>query len=229
MSEQMPQASENAPPPTDVQPSQPAPGTQPAYEPVSAGPVEQPKKRSGCRSCALGCLITLGVFVLVLVFAAGWFFNWPAQWGLVASPAESVFEPGVNPYASDDLEAELAAQGLNMQGVSVFVVATEDGSGHVAYILVDDQNGADWSHDTYRSAAEGFLILSAGTQAADTYAISRIAVDHRDEQGTQAAVMTAPTTALREYAAGAITQQELFDQMDGYADMAGMLAGASSE
>jgi hypothetical protein len=177
----------------------------------------------------LGCLGSLGVLVLLLLVAAGWFFNWPAQWGLVASPSEALFEPGVNPYASDALEEELAAQGLNMQGVSVYVVSAEDGSGHTAYLLVDDQKGADWSHETYRSAAEGLLILSATTQAADTYGISRVAVDHRDEQGTQAAVMTAPVVALREYAAGAISQQELFDQMDGYADMAGVIAGASEE
>ncbi len=91
------------------------------------------------------------------------------RWGLVASPAEQLFEPGVNPYASDALADELAAQGLNMQGVSVIVVPAEDPSAHVAYILVDDHAGRRLEHDTYKSAAEGFMVLAATTQAADTY------------------------------------------------------------
>ncbi len=40
-------------------------------------------------------------------------------------------------------------------------------------------------------------------------------------------MVTAPTPVLREYAAGTITQQELFDQMDAYFDMAGMAGGMS--
>ncbi len=199
---------------------------QPPGQPPSE-PTSEQSGRSGCRGCLKGCLVTLLAFTVVILLAAGWFFDIPVRWGLVASPAERLFEPGVNPYASEALEEELAAQGLNMQGVSAYVVASEDPPGQVAYILVDDQEGTEWSHDVYRSPAEGLLILSATTQAADTYGIVRVAVDHRDENGTQAAVVTAPVPALREYAAGTITQQELFDQMDGYADLAGMMAGAS--
>ena len=171
----------------------------------------------------MGCLVTILVLLLIGLIGAGWFFNWPVAWGLVSSPAEQLFEPGVNPYASDGLASELAAQGLGMEGVTVYVIPNEDASGHLAYILVDDTKGASWSHEKYKSAAEGFMILAATTQAADKYGIVRVAVDHRDGNGVQAAVVTAPVPALREYAAGSITQQELFDQMDAYADMAGVL------
>jgi len=218
---------DQVPPPVNPTPVQPYAAAPAPAQPYAAQPAAQPpaKKRSGCLTCLLGCLGVFLLFLCIIAVAVGWFFNVPVRWGLVASPAEQLFEPGVNPYASNALAEELAGQGLNMEGVSVYVVPAEDPAAHTAYILVDDMQGASWQHDTYKSAAEGFMILAAATQAADTYGIERIAVDHRNAEGVQAAVVTAPTPALREYAAGSITQQELFDQMDAYADMTGMAGG----
>jgi hypothetical protein len=177
----------------------------------------------------MGCLIALGVFVLVAVVSLGWFFNVPVRWGLVASPAEEFFARTSNPWAERDLENEFAAQGIALDGVWVMVHPNDDGSGNIAYILVDDAAGADWKPADYgyRNAVEGFLVLTATSQAAERYDIERVAVDHRDMEGVQAAVMTAPTPVLREFAAGTVTKEQLFQEMDGYADLGGVMGGMS--
>ena len=191
-----------------------------------AAPVEKPK--SGCRGCFKGCLITLGVFVLVLALGAGWFFNVPARLGIVASPSEEFYSASSNPWAEEAVIAELTAEGIALDGVSVWVQSSPDSDAMIAYILVDGSRGATWDvRGEYRSAVEGFLVYTALTQAATDYGIERVAVDHWDESGTQAAIMTAPTSVLRDFAAGTISKEQLYEQMDGYADFVGFLGGMS--
>lgn len=60
----------------DVTPSFPSAGAYPPGAPPYAGPVEPPKK--GMHGCLKGCLITLGVMVVMCCVGAGlaWYF-WP--------------------------------------------------------------------------------------------------------------------------------------------------------
>jgi hypothetical protein len=217
--------------PTEEGLQQPTPPSGAGIGDASPTITEEPRRRRGCRGCALGCLITLGAFVLIVALAAGWFFNVPVRWGLVASPAEEFFDRSSNPWAERDLEAELAAQGIALDGIWVMVQPNEDGSANVAYILVDDAAGADWKPADYgyKNAVEGFLVLTATSKAAERYDIERVAVDHRDMEGVQAAVMTAPTSVIQDFAAGTITKEQMFQEMDGYADLGGVMGGMSEE
>ena len=193
---------------------------------VAAEPGEVEKR--GRRGCFLGCFGTLVVLLLIALIGAGWFFHWPEKIGLAASPAEKLFESSPNPWAAQALKAELSKQGVPVKGVTFYVLPSEDSSGSFAYVLIEDSRGAKWTlstHEKYRSAAEGFLVLTATTKAAKEYGIERVAVDHRTAENLQAAVLTAKTRILRKYAAGKISQQELFDQMDGYADISGFIGG----
>lgn len=202
------------------------PPEQPPTAPSATDASPEPQKR-GCRGCLKGCLITFGIFTLIALAFLGWFFNVPVRWGLVASPSEQLFSQSSNPWAEEAIEAELAEQGIEMQGIYVFVYPNDDGTGHLAYVMVDDAKGATWrwAESGYPSAAEGLLVLTAATNAAETYAVTRVAVDHRDADGVQAAIVTGPTSALREFADGTITREQLFEQLDGNADIAGVLAG----
>lgn len=186
------------------------------------------RKKRGRRGCFLGCLGTLVGLLLIALMGAGWFLHWPEKLGLVASPAEKLFEQSPNPWAAQALKAELSKQGVPVKGVTFYVLQSEDSTGSFAYVLIEDSRGAKWTlstHEKFRSAVEGFLVLTATTKAAKEYGIERIAVDHRNAENLQVAVLTAKTRVLREYAAGAISQQELFDQMDGYADVGGFIRG----
>lgn len=164
------------------------------------------------------------MLLLIGLLFAGWFFNWPEQWGLVASPSEKLFE-SPNPWAGEALEAELVKLGQSSEGITVYVLPGDDGS-NVAYILLEEAKGYKYVQaEVGDNAIEGTLVLAAGTQAVSDYSIGRIAVDHRDDKGAQAAVMTAPVDKLLEYGGGALTQEQVFEYMDGYADLTGFLGG----
>lgn len=220
---------QGAAPPTEgtappiAPPSASAPA--PAYgaHPPTPVPAPEPRKRSGCRACLLGCLGALALFALTVLVVVGWFLNWPAQWGLVDTPAEKMFSASPDPYAGEALTAELGSQGVTMTGITVYVMPSQESTGQIAYFLIEDTEGAEWKDETYKSPAEGLLMYAAASQAAVDFDIVRIAVDHRDADGLQIATLTAPVDALRAYGNSEISQEELFDQMNGYMDMAGYL------
>lgn len=189
-------------------------GTEPAIPAV--------KKRHGCLK---GCLTVVGVFILIAVLLLGWFFNWPRRWGLVASPAEELFEGSPNPWAADAIVADLQEMGVSAEGITVYVLRVPDSEEIVAYVLVEDARGAAWSHEAYRSAVEGLLVLVSQTEAASRYAVTRVAVDYRDAENIQVAVMTVPAEAGRAYGAGEITREAFFATANGNADIAGFLGG----
>jgi hypothetical protein len=164
---------------------------------------------------ALGCL---GVFVVVALIVAAlgaWYLRLPEQWGLVESPAEEYFEGSPNPWAKDYLKQDFENEGVSTEGIMFAPMPRDEGDSHTAYILIDESEGASWSHSTYPNPIEGALIIAATGDAASLFDIERVAVDYRDASGAQVAVMTAPTDALVAFDEGTISQEELFAQMNG--------------
>ena len=174
-----------------------------------------PKKR-GWIGCAIGCGVIVLLFACVMLVLVGWYFRWPTQLGLVESPGEALFEPSPDPYAAEAILVELADSGINVEGVSVYVLPTEQGE-MIAYVLAEEEDGFVWSGPTFDNAIEGLLMFTAAGEVAYELEIDRVAVDYRDPDGEQIAVMTAPVDALIAHARGEITQDELFEQMNGRA------------
>lgn len=200
-----------------------APQSEPQQEP-------QPRKRHGCRSCALGCLGALLALLLVVVVAIGYVFNWPRQWGWTASPSEELFATSPNPWAAEAILAELKKQDISTEGTTIYVLRSLEGTGAVAYVLLEDARGFVWKmrdHKDYRNAIEGLLVRVGSTKAAKRYGVVRIAVDHRDEKGVQAAVMTVPTSVAIAYGKQKISRDEFLDELKGNADFTGFMAGMS--
>jgi len=201
------------PEPAAIQhPAQP-PAQAPAQPPVQPA---VPTKKRGCWLWAIGCLVVLVLFACVGLVFAGWYFRWPMQLGLVESPGESLFEPSPDPYAAEAIIVELADSGINVKGLSVYVIPTEQGE-MIAYLLAEETDGFVWDGPTFDNAIEGLLMFTAASEVASELEIDRVAVDYRGPEGEQIAVMTAPVDALVAVALGEITQDELFDQMNGRA------------
>jgi hypothetical protein len=146
--------------------------------------------------------------------AVGWYLRWPEQWGLVESPAEQLFQRSPNPWAAEALYDGYFENGRSVEGLSFYVLPEEDGVTHSVYVLAEEAEGFTWLDDVFENPMEGLLIYTAASDAAVEYSIERVAVDYRDADGTQIAVMTAPTQALIDYAVGTISQEELFEQMN---------------
>ena len=95
------------------------------------------------------------------------------------------------------------------------MLPVEDGTTHVVYVLAEEAEGFTWSHPTFENPMEGLLFSTAASPATVEFSIERVAVDYRDADGVQVAVMTAPTDALVARVLGEISEEELFDQMNG--------------
>ena len=63
-----------------------------------------------------GCLITLGIVVLILLVASIFIFNLPQRIGLVASPADRFISQTPDREAAVALKAELAKTGYQHSG-----------------------------------------------------------------------------------------------------------------
>lgn len=185
---------------------------------------EEPRKKHGCRGCLIGCGATVGVLLLAGLLLTGWFLDWPTRWGLVESPSEKLFAGSSNPWAAEAIVRDLAKKDIVLKGVSVYVFPGEDGTSF-AYLLLSDAEGFKWrwADGGYRSAVEGLLVRTAQTKAVKEYGIDRVVVEHRDEDGVQAAVMTAEVKPLVDYGAGKMTQKQLFKHLSGSADFTGFI------
>ena len=186
-------------------------------------------KKRDRRGCFLGCLGTLGVILLVALIGAGWFFHWPEKIGLVASPAEKLFEASPNPWAAKALKAELSKQGRARQGRHLLRAAI---GGFVRQLRVCPhrrQPGGEVDAEHAREVQERSRGLPGahgnyeGGEGSTASNASRSTIATADN--LQVAVLTAKTSVLRKYAAGKISQQALFDQMDVYADVSGFIGG----
>jgi hypothetical protein len=150
------------------------------------------------------------------LITAGWYFRWPQQLGLIESPGATLFEASPDPYAAEMILLELTEDGIAVEGLLVYVIATDEGE-LIAYVLADESDGFVWNGPTYDNAIEGLLILTADTHAAAALEIDRVAVDYRDSEGEQIAVMTAPLPSLVAYHNDAYTKEQLFEDMNGRA------------
>ncbi len=197
-----------------AQPVAPQPAATPQQPPVQYAPqpaVGQPTqppaaKKRGCGCYVIGCLGVLLVIVLAITLAVGWYLRWPERWGIVESPATRLFEPSPNPWAAEAIEAEFVDVGMSVEGLTFYVLPVEDGTTHVVYVLAEEAEGFTWSHPTFENPIEGLLYSTAASAATVEYSIERVAVDYRDADGVQIAVMTAPTDALVARVLGEITR-----------------------
>ena len=126
------------------------------------------EKRKG-RGCGRGCLIT-GLILLglvLLVTALLWFQPFSRLWG------KGAYVEAPNRLIGEQLYQEMTDAGLSPEGVSVYVLPREDGSGSAAFFVVDAEQGFDpdeMEDDDFLQFLRGL----ADSQAVDDAQVDRL-------------------------------------------------------
>ncbi len=179
------------------------------------------KKRRGC--CGWGCLVGVGVLV-VLLLLVGWIgareTGLLARIGLESSTAEQVLGDNPDRATARAIMAEFEAEGIDTEGLHVYVLPFKGSSQQLAYALLDARAGFTFSHSGGNDAITDMLLRLADSDAARAGNIARVAIDYRNEEGDQLLVITAPVDKLQAFARGEISEEELADALDADFDMA---------
>lgn len=181
----------------------------------------RPRRRRGCCGCGCGPLLLL--FLLLIAVVAVVYFDLPERLGLVESATERLLAPQPDREAAATLLQELAKAGVSTRGTELYVLPYKDGSGAVAYAVLDTSQGFTFPQSTGDPVVQYMLLLARG-QAAQGYGLKRVAIEYRDDTGKSLVTMTAATKSLEAYLNGTITRQQLLQAIDGTADLAALAA-----
>ena len=170
------------------------------------------KKRGWC-FCA-GCLL-LPVLVAGCLGAA--YFVGPRladALNLFGPEAEEVYAYAPNQEASQELSAIFTAR--EIPGVRVLVIPIKGEAAHGAFITLDASAGyrglspLDDEDEVFR---EVMAEITRRDRAFDLN-LAHVTVESRDEAGETALAFTAPQSLVEEYAAGAISHEEFFGEIE---------------
>jgi hypothetical protein len=204
----------------------PAPPPVPAYAqpasppPAAAAPVA-PKKRHRLRGCCLGTLL-----VLLLLCGVGVFISpLPQRWGLRRSPAERAFAPEPDRAVAVALTTELREAGVDTTGLYLYVLPYEEQQGSVLYAVLDGSSGFGLNRSTDSEPILDYMGLLAQSEAAQQAGIQRVAVDYRDSEGQQVAVLTASTASVLAFSRGDMPLETFMQELEGKVDVASIGIG----
>jgi hypothetical protein len=191
---------------------------------VNAAPsrvVEAPppkKKRKGH-----GCLISFGIFLLLIGIALALFFDLPMRLGLVSSPAEKMFTERPNSEARTTLTQEFEQAGQPTQGISFYVLPYKDRGYSLAYVVLDQSKGYRYVDTGFSDPILAAFQLVARSKAVEQAQIYRVSIEFRERDGKTLFVLTAPVFAIQQFAAKTIDRKQFFLQVDGHANLARMI------
>jgi hypothetical protein len=167
--------------------------------------------------------------VILVALAAGGVVLWrseiPKRLGVRQSPAQRLLSGPPDRYAAQQIVDELAAAGLDTQGMWVYVLPIEGQSYRAAYAVLDASQGFEFERGSGEDVVVDQLIRLATSDAAAAQNIGRIAIDYRDREGNQVISLTAPTDAIRAYARGEIGQEAFMASLEGQVDLETMVGG----
>jgi hypothetical protein len=217
------EAPPEAPPPeTQTQPpadkfeyrSAGAVAPEPLVSPPPAPPVPQKKRKRH------GCLISFGIFLLLIGFALAVVFDLPMRLGLISSPAAKMFTEPADPEARAVLTQEFEQAGQPTKGISFYVLPYKDRGYSLAYVVLDQSQGYRYVDTGFDNPIFATFQLVARSKAVQQAQIYRVAVEFREPDGSTLCVMTAPVFAIQQYAAKTIDKKQFFLQMDGHGNLA---------
>ncbi|MFC2069280.1 hypothetical protein ACFLTP_09805 [Chloroflexota bacterium] len=171
-------------------------------------------------SVGKGCLITIGVIVLILVIASIILFNVPQRIGIVQSPTERHLSSTPDREDAEALMTELQQLGVNTQGINMYVIPKKNSDKSILYAEFDSSEGFNLQAlGGSRSPIEDALGLLAELDKSGEYGIERIAMNYKDENGDSLAIVTAPTEAIRGFVNGTITRQQFMQALEGKVEL----------
>jgi hypothetical protein len=182
----------------------------------------QKSRRRGC--CGSGCLLLLLLLLLIVAAGAALYLRLPQKLGLVKPATETLLADTPDREAASTILSDLAAAGLNTQGMQLYVLPYQDGSGAVAYAVLDATQGFAFPQST-TDPVVAFMAQLAQGAAAKEYGIKRVAIDYRLASDSSLLKFTVSTQALQDFAQGKITREQLLQAIEGSADWAALAKG----
>lgn len=174
------------------------------------------RRRGGC--CGTGCLLLFLLLLLLVGGGAAFYYGLPQKLGLWRTPAQKLLAPQPDREAASTILRDLAQSGVNTRGMELYVLPYRDGSGAMAYAVLDGSKGFAFPSTIGDPLVQVMVALARG-QAAQTYGLKRVAIEYRDQTGQSLVTMTAATKSLEAYIQGTITRQQLLQAIDGTADL----------
>lgn len=161
------------------------------------------------------------LFVLLLAVVGGTFYiRLPHRLGWIKPAAERVLVQVPDRDAAADLEAELGADGVVTQGMSMVVMPMQEGERSAALVLLDATDGFEFSGALEGDPYIDMLKRIAISDAAAAHDIERVAIEYVDEQGRSLISLTTTTQEARQFANGEIDEESFIKAIMGRVDPA---------
>jgi hypothetical protein len=183
------------------------------------------RRRPGC--LRTGCLAAGIPLILILLFAA-WFVAARTQAlvkiGLRTPPEQRLLGGRPNLEAEQALKAELLSAGFGDSGLKVAVLPVKGKGYNLAVAVMDTSQG-------FRRTGSGDLLLDClehlGTgDAAQRYAVGRVAAHFYDATGTKILSLTAASEDIRAFSDGRMSRADFLRSVEGALDWQTMMGGS---
>jgi hypothetical protein len=182
------------------------------------------RKKRGCWRC--GCLlieIPLLILLLLAGYAAFVYFKVPERLGLKKPPAEHLLSGTPDRMAAQEIKDGLQAAGIGTAGLDLYVIPVEGKDYNLVVAVVNEAEGFKFTGLGGQDVVVEFLKNLTVGEAAQKHNIGRAALHYVNSEGVTKVSMTAPTQALRDYAAGKITRDALLEAIEGKVDLQSMV------
>jgi hypothetical protein len=191
-----------------------------ASQEVPAPSAPAPKKKRGC--FATGCLMILGLLLVVVVVVGGLVLRVPQQLGIWPSGA-SLLRGTPDREAAAAILDEVAAAGMDTTGLSVYVFPVDARDGTLAYAVLDASAGFEFPTGAAANPLPDLFGRLASGSTADEANIEQVAIAYRDEEGRTLGVLTASTDVIRQFVAGEIDEEAFSEELSGNVDLGAVL------
>ena len=169
-----------------------------------------------------GCLISFGVFLVLVGTALALLFDLPTRLGLISSPAEKMFTEPVDAAAAEMLTQDFEKANQPTKGISFYVLPYKDRGYSLAYVVLDQSQGYRYVDTGFENPVFAAFQLVARSKAVEKAQVYRVAVEFREADGVTLSVLTAPVFAIQQYDAKAIDKKQFIAKVDGHANLARM-------
>ena len=192
-------------------------------EPVFGDPTPDapPKRGRGC--LFRGCLITLSFVVGLVVATTALVLRIPQQVGLLPT-AETLLADTPDREGAAALLASMQATGIDTTGMSLYLLPMRDGTGAIAYAVLDTSAGFKFPAASDRPGLVEIFVRLADGRAREL-GVTQVAVDYRDGSGSSLGLLTAPVASIARVASGQDDLKTFSRSLDGRVDVGAVFAG----
>jgi hypothetical protein len=158
--------------------------------------------------------VVLIVLLLLVALGAALYFRVPQKLGLIKSAAERLLSDSPDRAAASALMEDLTAAGFDLEGVEGYVLPLKDGTGSLAYFVLDASQGFEFPSSLDDPITGALVELALGNAAAE-FGIRRVGMEYISATGESLLTLTASTQTISDYASGRLSREEFLKGIDG--------------